>query len=303
MMQKAGKKPWAAIALFIGPLLVYYAAFILYPLGATFYNSFHRIFPGGGELVTKFVGLDNFRLLLEDEIFSKAVVNTLIWSTAGPALEMIVATALAFILYFKIPLRGFYRTAWFSPMLVTGVIVGLIFKWIFNAEWGLVNSIFRAVGWDRLALNWFGNMTTPLWVVIFVHFWNTFGYSFVILMAGLSSVPEELIESASLDGANRRTLSFRILFPILFPVFGTVLMLSFLGKMRAFHVVWVMTEGGPMHASETVATYIQKRAFQWPTMDLGYPSAIAVLWFVIVIVGVNILSRWIKGKNSESANP
>lgn len=300
-MRRTEKKPWGMILFFIGPVTMFYAAFIIYPLIQTMFNGFLEIYPEITGLRIQFVGLKNFKLLWEDEIFHKAVLNTLIWATVGPSLEMFVATFLALIVYFKVPWSSFYRVAWFSPMLVTGVIVGLIFKWVFNAEWGLVNTLLRTIGLGVLAINWLGNLHTPLWVVIAVHFWNTFGYSFVILLAGLSGVPEELKESASLDGANRWTLCTRILLPIIFPVFSTTLMLSFLGKMRAFHVVWVLTEGGPMHASETVATYIQKRAFQWGTLDLGYPSAIAVVWFIVVVVGVYFIQQWVRKKVEQYA--
>lgn len=299
MIPRYRRKPWGMIAFFIAPVFLFYCAFIVYPLFATVVNAFMKIEPSSSGLVSRFVGFENFSELLDDGIFRKAAANTLIWATVGPLLEMTVAAMLAFIVYFKAPFSSFYRVAWFSPMLVTGVVVGLVFKWIFNADWGLVNTALRAVGLNSLALNWFGNMTTPLGVVIFVHFWNTMGYSFVILLAGLSAVPVEVIESASLDGASKRALCMDILIPIIFPVFATATMLSFLGKMRAFHVVWVLTGGGPMHASETVATYIQKRAFQWGTMDLGYPSAISVLWFIIVLLGVNLISRWVKSRTER----
>jgi ABC-type sugar transport system permease subunit len=132
--------------------------------------------------------------------------------------------------------------------------------------------------------------------VIFVHYWATFGYSFVLLVAGLSAIPEELIEAARIDGASTIQASLKILLPMLMPTFITVLILSFMGKMRAFHVVWILTGGGPMHFSETVATYVQKRAFSWSTLDLGYPSAMAVVWFGVVIVGVALINRWLKSR-------
>jgi multiple sugar transport system permease protein/raffinose/stachyose/melibiose transport system permease protein len=276
--------------------MIYYAIFVLYPIVATFYYSFHTIEPIGGKLVTTFIGLQNFFDLLADDIFIRSVQNTIVWAVAGPIIEMATATTLAFIVYFKAPFHRFYRTAWFAPMLVSGVIVGLVFKWIFNFDWGLVNVALRTLGLDDLALNWLGRRDTPLWVVIFVHYWATFGYSFVLLVAGLSAIPDELIEAARIDGASTIQASLKILLPMLMPTFITVLILSFMGKMRAFHVVWVLTGGGPMHFSETVATYVQKRAFSWNTLDLGYPSAMAVVWFGVVIVGVALINRWLKSR-------
>jgi ABC-type sugar transport system permease subunit len=288
------RKPWGAILLFIGPVILYYLIFILYPLLATVYYSVHTITPISGQLVTLFVGLQNFKDLISDEIFLRAVRNTAIWGIVGPTIEMVTATTLAFIVYFKVPLHRFYRVAWFTPILVSGVIVGLVFRWIFNFDWGLLNTGLRAIGLDVIALNWLGRRDTPLWVVIFVHYWSTFGYSFVLLLAGLTAIPGELVDAAKIDGATVVQAVFRVMLPLLRPTLVTVLILSFMGKMRAFNVVWVLTNGGPLHFSETVATYVQKRAFGWGTLDLGYPSAMAVVWFGVVLISVGLINHWLR---------
>ena len=285
---------WLPIALFIGPVMLYYLGFMIYPFLATFYYSFNTIAPVKGVMTTTFVGFQNYIDLFEDPIFIQSVINTLIWSFVGPVLEMLTALTLAFLIYFRVPLHRFYRTAWFTPLLVSGVIVGLVFRWIFNNEWGLLNASLRAVGLDDWALNWLGRRDTPLMAVIFVHYWATFGYSMVLLLAGLSAIPKELLDAAKVDGANILRTITSIMIPILWPTLITVLILSFIGKMRAFHVVWALTGGGPMHFTETVATYVQKRAFGWSTLDLGYPSAMAVLWFGVVLVGVGLINRWLK---------
>ena len=292
---KEPQKPWGWIIFFIAPLMIYYLIFVIYPVFATFYYSLFNITPKGGEIITTFVGFNNYLALFQDDIFiKKAVRNTLLWGLVGPTIEMIFATTLAFLVYFKVPLHRFYRTAWFLPMLVSGVIVGLVFRWIFNVDWGLLNVTLRAIGLDQFALNWLGRRDTPIWVVIFVHFWSTFGYSFVLLLAGLTAIPNELLDAAKIDGCNILQAVRRVMLPLLRPTFVTVLVLSFMGKMRAFNVVWVLTEGKPLHFSETVATYIQKRAFGWGTLDMGYPSAMAVTWFIVVLIGVNLINRWLK---------
>ena len=291
---KLGRKPWGAIALFIGPAMVYYIVFIIYPILATFFYSVHTIFPAGGQVVMKFVGLDNFVRLSSDDIFFIAVKNTLTWGFVGPLLEMVTYTTLALLVYFKVPLYRFYRVAWFTPVLVSGVIIGLVFKWILNYDWGLVDVGLRSIGLEQYALNWLGRADTPIWAVILVHFWATFGNSFVLLLAGLSAIPVELLEAAIVDGASRWQTIRLVMLPLLRPTMVTVLILSFLGKMNAFNVVWVLTNGGPMHFSETVATYMQKRAFAWTSFDLGYPAAIGVVWFGVIVIGVGLISRWLQ---------
>jgi ABC-type sugar transport system permease subunit len=294
--RRRSRKPWGAIALFIGPAMVVYLIFTVYPLLASIGYSLFKIQPvGPGKIMYTFVGLENFKALMDDPVFVKhAVPNTLLFAGVAPTLEMLIALTLAFLVYFKVPFHRFYRTAWFMPRLVSGVIVGFIFRWIFNVDWGLLNVALRALGLDALALNWLGRTDTPIWVVICVHVWSVFGYSFILLLAGLTTINEELVEAAYIDGASRLQTVLRVLFPLLWPTFVTVLILSFMGKMHAFNVVWVLTQGRPLHFSETVATWLQHRAFYWAghgALDLGYPSAMAVVWFGVVMLGVGLITR------------
>jgi ABC-type sugar transport system permease subunit len=282
--------------MFLGPALAFFGFFTVYPLVSSFYYAFHTVGLFGGRLTATYVGLANFKALLADPIFFLAVRNSLIWGVVGPVLEMVTAAGLAFLIYYRVPLYRFYRVAWFTPILVSGVIVGIVFRWIFNYDWGLVNVGLRAIGLGQLALNWLGRTDTPLGVVILVHYWATFGITFVLLLAGLSAIPGELEEAAQIDGASRWQVIRHVLLPLLRPTIVTGLILSFIGKMNAFNVVWVLTNGGPLHFSETVATYVQKRAFNWNTLELGYPSAIAVVWFGVVVIGIGLISRRLRGR-------
>ena len=291
------KKPWVAISIFLVPVMGFYLIFTIYPLLTTVYNTFFHSSAQGGQLLTTFVGFGNYQRLFTDPIFlDNAVPNTLIWGVIGTAFEMVTSVALALVIYFKTPLRAFFRVAWFTPVLVSGVIVGVVFRWVFNSDWGLLNTVLHAVHLDGLAVDWLGRTDTPLFVVIFVHWWATFGYSFVIILSGLSVIPEQLLEAAYIDGCSRIRSIFSILLPLLRPTLLTVLILSFIGKMRAFDVVWVLTNGGPAHHSETVATYMQKRAFDpvLSGLDLGYPSTIAVVWFGVVVMCILIFNRWVR---------
>lgn len=294
---RRARRPWGSILVFLGPAMIYYLVFTIYPFFASLYYSVTSFTPIAGKMTMTFVGLENYiNIFTKDDIFRTSVRNSLTWSVAGPILEMTAATILAVVIYFRVPFFRFYRVAWFTPILVSGVIVGIIFRWVFDYDWGLLNAVLNRVGLGALALNWLGRLDTPIWVVISVHFWATIGYSFVLLLAGLSAVPLDLMEAAYIDGASRPRAVWHVLLPLLRPTWVTVLILSFMGKMNAFNVVWALTMGGPMHASETVATYIQKRAFGWDSLDLGYPAAISVVWFCAVMIGVFVLRRWLQPK-------
>ena len=292
------RRPWGSIVMFLSPALLLYGMFMLVPVLTTFYNSFHRIEPSGGQLLTTYVGVDNYvEALTRDRWFGQyAVPNTVIWAVAGPVLEMSVAVALALVLYFKVPLHRFFRAVWFTPILISGVVVGWLFRWVFNPDWGPLNSILSAIGLEQLAINWL--VDAPLLSVILVHFWRTFGFSMVILLAGLSGIPDELVEAARIDGASTWSVVTRILLPLLRGTFVNVLILSFIGKMSAFDTVFVLTGGGPMHRSETVATWIYTRTWNWRGLDLGYPSAMAVIWFLVIFVVTILLQRYLQQREA-----
>jgi multiple sugar transport system permease protein/raffinose/stachyose/melibiose transport system permease protein len=177
---------------------------------------------------------------------------------------------------------------WFLPMLVSWVVVGALFRWIFNADWGIVNVVLRPVGLDH---KWLGDPNTALPALISVTTWKFIGFNFVILLAGLASIPEETIDAAIVDGANHIQMIIKVILPMLKRTWISLMLLCFVGKMRVFELVWVMTRGAPSGHTETVATYIQKRAFEWMTLDLGYPSAIAVVWFIVVFASWFLLSQ------------
>ncbi|MCZ7542995.1 MAG: sugar ABC transporter permease [Anaerolineae bacterium] len=171
------------------------------------------------------------------------------------------------------------------------MVVGWLFRWVFNPDWGPLTTILESLGLHSLSINWL--VDAPLAAVILVHFWRTFGFSMVILLAGLSAIPDELVDAARIDGANLWKVTSHVLLPLLRGTFVNVLILSFIGKMSAFDTVFVLTGGGPMHRSETVATWIYTRTWNWRGLDLGYPSAMAVIWFIVILAATILLRRYL----------
>ena len=286
------RRPWLAIGIFLSPALLLYAAFVVVPVFMTFYNSVHRLTITGPVQTYTWVGLqhyeqllpqpDGFGLYWADNTFRLAVQHAVTWAVVSPLLEIPIALVLAYVLYLGVPGVRFFRFAWFAPVLVSWVVVGIIFKWIYNYEWGAVNVTLRALGLDGLATNWLGNTATALPALIAMTTWKQVGFNMVILLAAISSVPAELIDAARIDGAGRVRILLSVVVPLVRVTVVNLLVLCFMGKMEAFAAVWATTQGGPVYATETVATYMQKRAFMWQTFDLGYPSAMAVIWCLIV---------------------
>jgi ABC-type sugar transport system permease subunit len=261
-------------------------------MGRTVYNSFFTV-PTVDE--QEFVGLQNFRDIFQiDDVIWQAVRHSVLWATVSPVLEIPIAFLLALALFAKVPGARFFRVAWFAPVLLSYVVVGPIWMWIYNHEWGAVNVALRAVGLGTLARPWLGDLTTALPALIVVTTWMFVGFYMVVLLAALSSVPASVLEAAWMDGAGWWRSVWTILIPLIRPTIANLIVLSVIGKLKQFALVWVMTNGGPLWATETVATYVIKRAFEWKTLDLGYPSAVATLWLTVMFAITILLMRMLQ---------
>jgi ABC-type sugar transport system permease subunit len=278
---------WPVLMAFLAPALLVYAAFTAYPVFRTIANSFFSI---ADVDTAKFVGLENFATLATDPTFRASVRNTLVWSLVGPVLDVATGLFLALCLYAKVPFARFFRVAWFTPVLLSYVVVAIMWLWIYNYDWGVVNAALRALGLGNFAQAWLGDPQFALGSLIVTHAWKWAGFNMVVCLAALHSLPSEVLEAAELDNCGWWDKLVHVIVPLLRPTLLNLYVLAFIGKMKVFDLVWIMTQGGPMWSTETVSTYVYKRAFNWNTFDLGYPSAIAVVWFVVVLAFVALLS-------------
>jgi len=280
---------------FLAPALLVYAGFTIYPVIRTFYNAFHTIKPQG---VVEFVGLANFQtLLLADSTFWKAVANTAWFAMVATIVDVIGGLLLALCLFARAPLAPLLRVVWFTPVLMSYVVVGIIWVWMYDYDWGLANTVLRWLGLAAFEQSWLGQPSTALWSVLVAHEWKWLGFNMIVFLAALHALPVEVLGAAELDNCGWFAKLVYIIVPMLRTTILNLLVLSFIGKMMVFDLIWVMTGGGPLWATETVSTYVYKRAFEWNTFDLGYPSAIAVLWFVIILLFVAIMSRLLRQRD------
>lgn len=275
------------LAIFLGPALLVYCGLTAYPAFRTIFDSFFTI----EGMDATFVGLANYRELMGDETFWVAVRNTFIWSFVAPVIDVATGLLLALALYAGVPFARFLRVAWFTPVLLSYVVVAILWMWIYNYDWGVLNVMLRAVGLGDLASSWLGDPNLALAAVIVTHAWKWAGFNMVVCLAAIHSLPKEVLEASDLDNCGWGAKLRHIIIPMLRPTLLSLYILSFIGKMKVFDLVWIMTQGGPLWATETVSTYVYKRAFNWNTFDLGYPSAIATVWFLVVCAAVIILNR------------
>ncbi len=280
------------LLVFLAPALLVYLGLTAYPAVRTIVDSLFTI----EGLERSYVGFANYRDLISDETFWVAVRNTFVWAVVAPVLDVATGLLLALALYAGVPFARFLRVAWFTPVLLSYVVVAILWMWLYNYDWGVVNEALRAVGLGSLARSWLGDPNTALAALIVTHAWKWAGFNMVVCLAAIHSLPSEVLEAAELDNCGWGAKLRHVIVPMLRPTLLNLYVLAFIGKMKVFDLVWIMTGGGPLWATETVSTYVYKRAFNWNTFDLGYPSAIATVWFGVVCAAVMILNRVFKSR-------
>jgi len=174
------------------------------------------------------------------------------------------------VLYAGVPFARFFRIAWFTPVLISYVVVGILWVWIYNYDWGVANALLIWLGLPGLVHSWLGDPNTALWAIILTHAWKWAGFNMIVCLAALHSLPSEVLEAAELDNCGWLKKLIFIIIPMLRPTLAGLFILALIGKMKVFDLVWIMTSGGPLWSTETVSTYVYKRAFGWNTFDLGY---------------------------------
>lgn len=267
--------------LFVLPALIIFSLFYIYP----FYKVFQLgLYSWDGIMPTKtFVGLSNFKeIIFEDKIWWLSMLNagyiTLIALTFQNALAFVLALACDR----EIRLKNFYRLIFFIPPVLSQVVVGLVWQWILDGNYGVLNSWLVKLGFPHLVRNWLSDPRTALNCVAIVHCWQGFGWGFLIFLAGLQTIPRELYEAARVDGANAWQSFKRITIPLMVPVGVLVAILTILGTMQAFVLIIAMTGGGP--AYHTQVPVLRILASMRGSSRFGYACAQGISFGIILIV-------------------
>ncbi|EMS72142.1 carbohydrate ABC transporter permease [Ruminiclostridium cellobioparum] len=272
------------------PALLIYFIFVLYPIVRSFIYGFYD-WNGLSEPI--YTGLNNFKIILTDEVFWQSFKNNIfivLFSIFG---QVPIGLILAVILSRNIKGAGFFRTAFFIPMMLSTVVVGLLWSTILNSQVGIINSILEAIGLEELTQNWLGDPKLAMLSICAVIVWQCFGYYMIIFLAAIQNIPEEILEAADIDGAGELKKLTNIILPMLWPTVMTAVVLCISGSMRSFDLVFVMTGGGPANATELMATYMYNKTFA--IYQYGYGSAvslvISVISFGLIIISRSLMSR------------
>jgi multiple sugar transport system permease protein len=244
----------------------------------------------------RFVAFDNYIGLLHDPLFWKTLGNTLYFVVVGVPLSIMVSLGAAVLLHSKLGrFKGFYRTAFFAPVVTTVVAVAVIWRYLFHTRYGLVNWGLSSVGIDPV--DWLGDPHWAMPTIIAFAVWKNFGYNMIIFLAGLQSIPEDLYEAARIDGAGAWRQFRHVTLPMLGPVLLLVGILTMSGYFQLFAEPYVMTQGGPLESTKSVLYLMYDEGFKW--WNLGNASAVAFLLFVLMVAVTGGLLWFARRKGVE----
>jgi len=264
----------------LAPALGFILTFILYPLGLNFSTSFqHRVFTE--PMANRFVGLANYVKIATDPTFWLVLRQSALWVTGSLAFQFLLGLALALLLNERFPARGLYRSLILSPWAISGVIIAIMWKWMYNPQVGVLNEILVRLGLVSHRLAFLADPSTALPAVIFTNIWRGTPFFAVMLLAALQAVPKELYEAAAMDGAGPWQRFLHVTLPSIVPMIFAALLLRTIWIFNDVDLIFVMTDGGPVRASETLATFLYKKASR--DLDFGMGSALAMVMFAILM--------------------
>jgi raffinose/stachyose/melibiose transport system permease protein len=278
------------------PALVLFVGLVLGPILLGIYTSLFK-WNGFGGMPTEFVGLANFVRLLSDEVFIGDLERGLILVVLSVVIQLPVALGLALLLNQRIRFRGLYRVIFFAPYVLSEVITGVLFTMVFSPNAGLVNKILDVFGLP--GQTWLSDPETVLYALFFVISWKYFGFHMILYLAGRQNIPQELTEAAMVDGATTWQVFRHVTLPLLGPTIRISVFLSIIGAIQLFDMVWVLTGGGPIHGSETMAVTMFQYGFR--RFEVGYASAISVAMFLISLVFALLYQRFVLRRDIEGA--
>lgn len=269
---------------FLSVTLIFYVAFMGWPIISSIYYSF--LDWSGLTANAKFVGMDNYKKLLSDQLFWNAFRNSFRYTVFLVPLQLAVSLFLAYLLN-NAKLRGknLYRAVWFLPVITTSAVVGIIMVFIWS-ENGPVNSLMASLQIFRNPINFLGNSRYAMGTVIAISIWKDSGIYMIYWLAGLQSVPTDLYEAAALDGADRGKTFYYVVLPMIAPTAGIIAILCTLNSLKVFDIVQTMTGGGPYYATDVIGTFVYRTAFS-STIGMpriGYASAATIMFGAVVIV-------------------
>ena len=269
---------------FVLPALIGTFIFIIIPIFCSFALSFTE-----WDLLNeiKFVGIDNYKAVLTEPIFTQILINTLVYAVSVTVFAVIIPLILASIINSKIRGSEWFKTIYFIPFITPAVVIAIVWSWIFDPNIGGINLLFKT------HLEWLFDTRLAMPVLIFVSVWKLIGYNIILFLTGFATIPNNIFEAAKIDGAGEGKCFWHITLPLLKPTTYFVTLVTAISSFQVFDLIYVMTEGGPKDSTNVIVYSIYKYAFEY--FDIGKSCAMAYILFVVIFV-LAMLQKKLKEK-------
>jgi ABC-type sugar transport system permease subunit len=264
--------------LFMLPALIIYLSVIIFPVFYSLWISF-RSGTGIGEM--NFVGMANYAKLINDDVFWLSLKHTLIWIVLTVLVTMTVSLLLAVLLNQKFVGRTFFRAFFYFPSVISAIAVAIIWRWIYNPQIGFINQFAKALGLN-FSQTWISTPKTALYALFIASLWQAIGQPMLLFLAGLGGISPDVLEAASIDGANAVQKFFVITVPLMKDTFIMVISTLLIAAMKVYDIVKGLTDGGPNNATQVLASYMYNQVFQYN--NVGYGTAIAIVMVLIMLI-------------------
>ncbi|MFG3436168.1 carbohydrate ABC transporter permease [Nonomuraea sp. NPDC047897] len=289
------RRLWLTVTLFVAPALALFLLLVVAPIVIAGYASVFK-WNGFGGLPTDFVGFDNFTRLFGTELFRQDLWHLAVLVVFSLVVQLPFSLAIAMLLNQRLRGRTIYRLVFFAPYVLSEVITGVLFSLILSPESGLANQLLGVAGLESA---WLSDPDTVMPSLFLVMTWKYFGFHMMIYLAGRQGIPNELIEAAQIDGATPWKVFRHVTLPLLGPTIRISVFLSVIYTIQLFDLVWILTEGGPSHASETMAVTMME--FGFGRNQVGYASAISVVMFALSLVFALFYQRFVMRRDLAGA--
>lgn len=279
MRKKSRKKEYGWGYLMISPLVLGLGIFYFYPVFKVFFDSFHEV---GAFNKTKWIGLANYEKMFQDPVMWQALGNTVKYVIIIVPSTIILALLLATFLNMGIKGRSFFRVVYFIPAITMGAAVAMIWRWMYNGDYGIINFILNKLGME--SVQFLSDPSTALVSISIVSIWSTVGYNMIILLAGIQGISKSYYEAAAIDGANGVKQFFHVTLPLVTPTLFFVMITSLISTFQTFDTIYMMVnkKSLAMEATQSMVVYFYRNAFEYSKK--GYASALAVFLFLIIMV-------------------
>ena len=275
--------------LYLAPALILLGIFVFYPTVRLICDSFYS-WDGMGERT--FVGFQNYRTLIEDEEFWQTVKNSFVFIVGSVPTGMAISLAMALLIQKHLIGRDIFRTIFFAPVVTSLVAAGLVFVWLLNYDFGVLNLMLEKIGLAKMP--WLVDDKYAMFSVIVMTIWKDAGYNMILFLAGLNNISESYYEAARIDGAGSWQTFWKITWPLLMPTTFFILVVRIIFSFRAFEQIFAMTKGGPVGSTTVFVYYIYEKAFRY--FEMGYASTAAIALLLIVLVLTYIQFKVVKNE-------